>query len=95
MLCAMQEGMETFLSFFDSGLTEALVMLAIADLMASKSSSLTPRNDLEEVNHYCKPSLNSSLIDQPDLVSSSRAMKVLLVAAGQGKRVLSTIIEKL
>ncbi|KAG0612970.1 hypothetical protein M758_6G066600 [Ceratodon purpureus] len=89
------EGMETFLSFFDSGLTEALVMLAIADLMASKSSSLTPRNDLEEINHYCKPSLNSSLIDQPDLVSSSRAMKVLLVAAGQGKRVLSTIIEKL
>jgi len=95
MPCAMQEGTETFLSLFDSGSAEALAMLTIADLMAAKSPPLSPHLDLEENGYFCKLFLNSSRIGHPGLISSSRAMKVLLAAACQGKRILSTIIEKL
>jgi hypothetical protein len=91
----MQKGTETFLSFVDSSSTEALAMLAIADLVTTKSLPLSPHKDLEEVNYPCKFALNRSLIDQSGLLLSSRAMKVLLVAACQGKRILSTIIETL
>lgn len=87
MPCAMQEGTETFLSFIDSRSTEALVMLAISDLMAIKSPPVSPHSDLEVIN--------GGLIDQPGLVSSSRAMKVLFAAACEGKRILPIIIEKL
>lgn len=95
MPCAMQEGTETFLSLFDSASAEALAMLTIADLMAAKSPPLRPHLDVEENGYSCKLSLNSVMIDHPALISSSRAMKVLLAAACQGKRILSTIIEKL
>lgn len=91
LFCALQEGTETFLSLFDSESAEALTMLTIADLMAANLPSSRPHLDVEE-NGY---SLNRVMSDHPALISSSRAMKVLLAASCQGKRILSTIIEKL
>lgn len=86
---------KTILSSFDHGLEEALATIAIADLMVARSSTLQFHHNSDESDYSGKFSLSTCVVDQPALVSSSRAMQVLLVAACQGKRFLSTIIEQL
>lgn len=95
MLHVIQGSTKTILSSFDHGLEEALATIAIADLMVARSSTLQFHHNSDESDYSGKFSLSTCVVDQPALVSSSRAMQVLLVAACQGKRFLSTIIEQL
>lgn len=90
--CDVQEHVtEGVLSSFGPESARALSTLAVADTMAVGSNI---DMDLEDRDQSLDLHLKISNFGYPS-VSSSRALKVLLVAACQGPHILSTIVKQL